>query len=58
MTKDVSRVTSNLRRDERCAHLLARVEVEQQRQVEAQGANPVDDRVVEKLVERTDVEEE
>jgi hypothetical protein len=36
----------------------ARVEVAQQRQVEELEANPVEERVVEKLVERTDVEEQ
>jgi hypothetical protein len=36
----------------------ARVEVAQQRQVEDLEANPVEERVVEKLVERTDVEKQ
>ena len=34
----------------------ARVEVSQQKQIEKEAASPVEERVVEKLVEKTDVE--
>ena len=36
----------------------ARVEVEQQRQITAQDEHPVEERVVERMVERTDVKRE